>query len=116
MYITNKNIGYPNNIGNFLSITMILVINLILYYWVLGPDTYFYVDDWGWLDRAVFTPWKDYFSWRTIFPAALFMDRPMEGMAIQGLYDIFGLNHFGFSVAILTIHILNFFMEPIKNV
>lgn len=104
---SNQRLTHQNIIGDFLSIAMLIIVNLAMYSWVFRDDTYFFVDDWGWLDRATFTPWRDYLSWWTALPAALFMDRPIAGMAIHGLYSIFNLNHFGFSVATLGVHILN---------
>lgn len=103
----NQRLTHQNIIGDFLSIAILLIVSLTMYSWVLGDGTYFYVDDWGWLNRAVFTPWRDYLSWWTALPAALFMDRPIAGMAIHGLYSVSNLNHFGFSIATLGIHVLN---------
>jgi len=68
---------------------------------------FFHADDWAWLYKAEFMSFKDIFS---IFPRAIYNDRPVGAITIKALYQIFGLNSQGFLYFQILLHILNCFL------
>jgi hypothetical protein len=101
-----RNLLAPN-VGNAAAIALIAVCGFYIFHWVFYPEVTFFNDDWHWLRRAVFTDWSTMLSIWTFLPAALFADRPVEEAGIRLLYQIFHLDHTGYAVVMLTIHIAN---------
>jgi hypothetical protein len=101
-----QNLWAPD-VGNAAAITLIAACGLYIFRWVFSPESTFFNDDWHWLRRAVFSDWSTMLSIWTFLPAALFADRPVEEAGIRLLYQIFELDHTGYAVAMLAIHIAN---------
>lgn len=72
--------------------------------WVLDPAHFFFADDWGWLERAQFQPWRDTIH---LLPAAVYNDRPVGELLIRGLYKMFWLKHGAWNQVWLALHALN---------
>ena len=72
--------------------------------WVLDSAHFFFADDWGWLERAQFRPWRETIH---LFPTALYNDRPVGELLIRGLYDLFWLRHGAWNQVWLALHALN---------
>ena len=72
--------------------------------WVLDPAHFFFADDWGWLERAHFHPWRETIH---LFPNALYNDRPVGELVIRGLYRVLWLRHGAWNQVWLSLHALN---------
>src|SRR4030042_5587753 len=87
-----------------LLVTLITIFALYLYSYVLKKDFFFYADDWGWLYRAEFSPYKVLFS---LLPNQIYNDRPVGAVFIKFIYSLFRLNNINFHLVLLAIHICN---------
>jgi hypothetical protein len=81
-----------------------VVVALLFNRWVLDPAHFFFADDWGWLERAQFGPWRDTIH---LLPTAVYNDRPVGELLIRGLYTIFWLRHGAWNQVWLALHALN---------
>ncbi len=86
---------------------LVIISALFMFQWVFSPEMTFFMDDWHWLHRSLFTPWSSYLSIWTILPAALYADRPVEALIFKLLYELFGLNYSSYGAILLSIHIAN---------
>jgi hypothetical protein len=66
-----------------LPLLVAVVAALLFNSWVLDTAHFFFADDWGWLERAHFHPWRETIH---LFPNALYNDRPVGELVIRGLY------------------------------
>lgn len=72
--------------------------------WVLDSSHFFFADDWGWLERAHFQPWRDTIH---LLPNVLYNDRPVGELVIRGLYRVLWLRHGAWNQVWLGVHALN---------
>ena len=72
--------------------------------WSLGPDHFFFADDWDWLYRAALLTLREQFS---LLPRYAMNDRPVGALAIRIFYRAFGLNPAPYHGLCLALHLLN---------
>lgn len=93
-------------VGRYLpdSLLPLLVACIALAYswWTFSDDHFFFADDWHWLRSAAFWPWD--FS---VFPRAVYNDRPVGADLIKLMYRLFGLEFAGYAGSLLFLHVLN---------
>ena len=87
-----------------LPLLVAVVAALLFNSWVLDTAHFFFADDWGWLERAHFHPWRETIH---LFPNALYNDRPVGELVIRGLYRVFWLRHGAWNQVWLCLHALN---------
>ena len=95
--------AFARRVKYILAFGFIAISGLYIFRWVLYPEMTFYVDDWNWLHRSTSVFWTNY----TVFPRAVYNDRPIGGLLIGAFYNIFGLNYTPYAVMLLSIHITN---------
>lgn len=93
-------------VGRYLpdSLLPLLVVCIAVAYswWTFSENHFFFADDWHWLRSAAFWPWD--FS---LFPRAVYNDRPVGGDLIKLLYRFFGLQFTGYAASLLFLHVVN---------
>lgn len=72
--------------------------------WVLSPKHFFFADDWGWLMRAEFLPWRESIH---LLPTSIYNDRPGGELIIRLMYQAFWLRPGPFNLLWLLIHLCN---------
>jgi hypothetical protein len=72
--------------------------------WSIGPEHFFFADDWDWLYRAALLTLREQFS---VLPRFAMNDRPVGALAIRVLYRLFGLNPTPYHWLCLGLHLLN---------
>jgi hypothetical protein len=72
--------------------------------WSLSPEHFFLADDWGWLYRSAFLPLSQYVS---LWPGAIYNDRPAGALLITAAYRLFGLDPVAFHRLWLALHLVN---------
>lgn len=87
-----------------LPLLVSVAVALLFNRWVLDPAHFFFADDWGWLERAHFQPWRDTIH---LLPNVLYNDRPVGELVIRGLYRVFWLRHGAWNEVWLGVHALN---------
>ena len=100
-------VGKKKNLSIYifiLFISLITILGLYLYSYVLKTDFFFYADDWAWLYRAQFNSYKDLFS---LLPYQIYNDRPVGAVFVKFIYSLFELNNVKTHLFLLAIHICN---------
>lgn len=72
--------------------------------WVLDARHFFFADDWGWLWRAAFQPWRETIQW---LPTSVYNDRPGGELLIRLMYAFAGLRAGPYNLVWLCLHSLN---------
>ncbi len=72
--------------------------------WILDSAHFFFADDWGWLERAQFGPWRSSIH---LLPTAIYNDRPAGELLIRGLYEVFWLRHGAWNQVWWCLHAIN---------
>jgi hypothetical protein len=70
----------------------------------MNSHQFFYADDWGWLRLGQFISWDYYLH---LLPVSIYNDRPVGGLIIKALYQIFSLNHTAFGTFCVLMHAIN---------
>lgn len=99
----STNAVFTPRVQHILASTFVAISALYIFRWVFYPEMTFYVDDWNWLNRAVFGDWT---AW-TVFPSAIYNDRPIGATIITAFYYAFGLNYTPYGMMLVFIHITN---------
>ncbi|MEC5216784.1 putative flippase GtrA [Actimicrobium sp. GrIS 1.19] len=87
-----------------LAIVMIVICAVSYSWWLLDPRHFFLADDWNWLSRAHFWTLETYFN---VLPILIYNDRPVGGLFIMAMYQIFSLNYVAIHASLLVLHLLN---------
>ncbi|MGF6240998.1 hypothetical protein P3T42_002749 [Paraburkholderia sp. GAS38] len=108
---TQINFNSPKNLlwsetsqGKIFALFCIVATCLLYNSWLITGHLFFYFDDWNWLELAQFSPWSTYFH---VLPDMIYNDRPVGGLFIKIIYQIFFLNHTAFSISFLALHTIN---------
>ena len=75
--------------------------------WSVGPDHFFFADDWDWMYRAAVLTFHEQFS---VLPRYPMNDRPVGALAFRVLYRLFGLDPVPFHWLSLGLHLANMTM------